>query len=334
MAVRLQDIAKDLNLSAMTISKVLRGQVGVSSETTARVLKRARELKYRPNLTARSLRTGQTRTIGMVVPQIERGLPPGLIGEVRETLSKADYSLILALTAGEEESEERESQLHLDRQVGGLLFWVREDAAELPQALGQSGTPTVLIGNRPLRSTALSVSLREQDAGSLAARFLLKKRSRRIAYLRGARNAVGDQRLSGFLAAMRSAHLPVNRRWIVELGLGGRDFATARDAATRLFSGPIVPDGIACCSDVAAAGVCAAARLAGLNVPEQVQVIGLGNMTEICEAFSLTTVDLGGSEMGRRAARMVLRLIQQEGDARMKSSTLSPLIVVRGSTRA
>ena len=71
MAIRLQDIADDLNLSKMTISKVLRGQTDVSAETKARVLQRVRELNYRPNISARSLRTGQTYMTGFVVPSLD-----------------------------------------------------------------------------------------------------------------------------------------------------------------------------------------------------------------------------------------------------------------------
>ena len=74
MRVRLKDIAKDLNLSKMTISKVLRGQTDISDETKARVLKRVKELKYIPNISASSLRTGQTKTMGLILPSMGQAL--------------------------------------------------------------------------------------------------------------------------------------------------------------------------------------------------------------------------------------------------------------------
>src|ERR1700753_4113824 len=184
MATRLRDIAKDLNLSTMTISKVLRGQTDVSAETKARVLKRVQELNYRPNMTARSLRTGQTYSMGMLARSLQAPFVTVLAEAMNEVFRAEGYSLIVASADGDAENEERETELHLSRQVDALLFCVREDASDLPVALKETATPVVLIGHRPAQINALSVGLRENEVGSLAASYLLERRSRRIAYLR------------------------------------------------------------------------------------------------------------------------------------------------------
>ncbi|SEF78310.1 transcriptional regulator, LacI family [Bryocella elongata] len=340
MAIRLRDIAKDLNLSTMTISKVLRGQTDVSAETKARVLKRMEELNYRPNITARSLRTGHTYTVGMVVPRLEGAFTPLLAEAISEVFRKEGYSLILASADGDAENEERETDLHLSRQVDALLFCLRDDASDLPQALREPTTPVVLIGHRPARVTSLSIGLRENEVGLLAAQHLLERRCRRIAYLRGRRTAVADQRSAGFRDAMREAGITLRPEWVMELephiGLDGEpetEFKAARAAVRKLIASSPRPDGIVCSTDLAAAGACIALREAGFSVPEQVQVMGVGNTPALCEPFGLTSLDLAAAEIGRRAARMALRLIQKSDVASLRSVSLSPAVVARSSTR-
>lgn len=334
MPVRLRDIAQDLNLSTMTISKVLRGQTDVSAETKARVLKRVQELNYRPNITARSLRTGQTYSVGMVVPTLQGAFVPVLVQALCEVFRRDGYSLILASADGDAENEERESELHLSRQVAAMLFCLREDASDIPQALKDSSTPVVLIGYRPPRVSSLSVGLRENEVGSLAATHLLECRSRRIAYLRGRRTAVADQRSAGFREALRGTGCTFRSEWMVELEPHESEFSAARIATAKMMRSSPRPDGIVCATDLAAAGACAAVREAGFSVPEQVQIIGVGNNPEVTEPFGLASIDLSATELGRRAARMALRLIQKSDVDSLRNVSVSPSLVLRNSTRA
>ena len=333
MAIRLRDIAKDLNLSAMTISKVLRGQTDVSAETKARVLKRAQELNYRPNITARSLRTGQTRSVGLVVPRLEGVIFPEFARAIGDALRKESYSLLLACADNDSDNEEREVELHLSRQVDAMVFCLREDAFDMPQALKQASIPVVLIGLRPAQASALSVGVREEEVGSLAANHLLQRRSRRLAFLRGPRTAAADLRYAGFREALREGGVASRPEWTAELGSGQSSFASARDAVTAMMASLPRPDGIVCASDLAAAGACVALREARCGVPDQVQVIGIGNATEVCEPFALTSVDLSSAELGRRAARVVMRLIQDRSTPSVRRISISPTVIARATTR-
>jgi LacI family transcriptional regulator len=333
MAIRLQDIAKDLNLSAMTISKVLRGQTDVSAETKARVLKRVQELNYRPNITARSLRTGQTYSVGLVVPGLEGAFVPQFVRTMSEAFRKQSYNVLLACADRDAENEEREIELHLSRQVDAMVFCLREEAVDIPQALKEASIPVVLIGHRPARVTSLSVSVSEAEVGSLAASHLLQRRSRRLAFLRGPRTAVADLRYGGFREALREAGVGWRPEWTVELGSAESDFASARYAVAAMMASSPRPDGIICANDLAAAGACVALREAALSLPDQVQVIGIGNAVEVCEPFGLTSLDLSAEELGRRTARMVLRLIQNRDASSLRSISISPAVVARSTTR-
>jgi LacI family transcriptional regulator len=270
----------------------------------------------------------------MVVPHMAGSFLPRLTQQISEVFRGAGYSLILASADGDAENEERESELHLGRQVDALLFCLREDASDIPQALRNSSAPVVLIGHRPARVNALSVGLREVEVGNIAATHMLDGRSRRIAYFRGWRTAVADLRYAGFREALRDAGIPIREEWMPELQANEDHFSAARDVTRKLLSSAPRPDAIVCSTDLAAAGTCIMLREAGISVPDQIQVIGVGNTREICEPFGLTSIDLAGGEVGRRAARMAIRLMQKTELASLRSTSVSPFVVKRASSRA
>ena len=108
MTVRLKDIANDLNLSKMTISKVLRGQTDVSPATKARVLQRVKELNYRPNVSARSLRTGNTFCIGLVIPSLSNSFFADITRGLVQTMRTAGYGLLISSSEEDPEIERHE----------------------------------------------------------------------------------------------------------------------------------------------------------------------------------------------------------------------------------
>jgi len=334
MAIRLQDIADDLNLSKMTISKVLRGQTDVSAETKARVLKRMKELNYRPNISARGLRTGQTYSVGMVVPTLENPAIAEMVRGINEILRPAGYSLVITSADGDAEVEEREAELHLSRQVDALIVCPRNDASDIPHVLDTTSVPVIYAGTPPPRSVGVSISLRETEVGELAARHLLERRCRRRGYLRGPRTAVADQRFAGFLQALHAAGATLRQEWIVEMQPEEGDYRSGFFATKRLIGGKTRPDGIVAYTDLQAAGARDAALAEGVEIPHSLQIIGCGNAVDICEMqLSLSSLDLVAEEIGRRAARIALKRIDEKGANGQRSVLLSPKIVCRESTR-
>lgn len=334
MAIRLQDIADDLNLSKMTISKVLRGQTDVSAETKARVLKRMKELNYRPNISARGLRTGQTYSIGMVVPTLADPAVALIVRGMNEVFRSANYGLVISSADGDGEMEEKETELHLSRQVDALIICPRSDASDVPPILKTTTAPVIYVGPCPPRIPGPSVGLREDAVGQIAAEHLLERRCRRIAYLRGPRTAVADQRFAGFLEAMRRAAVSVRQDWVLEILPGETEYRSGFESLRRLITVRGRPDGVVAYTDWLAAGARDAVIEAGLEVPRQVQVIGCGNQPEICEAGGeLTSVDLAYEEAGRRAARLALKRIESKGEMNLRDVTLLPKVVQRESTQ-
>lgn len=334
MAIRLQDIADDLKLSKMTISKVLRGQTDVSAETKARVLKRMQELNYRPNISARGLRTGQTYCVGMVAPTLADAGVAQMVRGINEVLRPAGYSLVVSSVDGDAEMEEREVELHLARQVDALIVVPPNDAASTPQVLKTTTVPVIYAGTSPPRASGLSVALREPEVGQVAAEYLLERRCRRMAYLRGPRTAVADERFAGYLEALRTAGAAVRQEWIAETQPGESDYRSGFAAIKRLFTGRTRPDGVVAYTDLLAAGARDALQEAGVEVPRMVQVIGCGNVAEVCETrMGLTSVDLVQEEIGRRVARMALKRIGEKGESGLRNTVISPRVAPRETTR-
>jgi LacI family transcriptional regulator len=335
MAIRLQDIADDLNLSKMTISKVLRGQTDVSAETKARVLKRMRELNYRPNISARSLRTGQTYTIGFVVPQLDDLRVAAICRGLNEVFRPANYAVVISSADGDPEAEEREAELHLARQVDALLLYGRDDVSDIPEALRTTSVPLVYLGQKPARLTAISVSLRESEVGRLSGEHLLACGARRIAYLRGPRTAVADQRFSGYLEALHKASISFRQEWVMEAKTDNNGYERGFDAMLGMLRQRNRPDGVIAYSDSLAAGARDAAISLGLRVPDQFQVLGCGNNSQICSiGIGLSSVDLCSEEIGVRAARLALKAIEKKSSEEVRSVGVLPRLIQRATTKS
>lgn len=349
MAVRLQDIASDLNLSKMTISKVLRGQTDVSAATKARVLQRARELNYRPNVSARSLRTGHTQSAGLVVSSLANPALARMTAGLNEVLRAAGYGLVIASadheTGTSAETAAREVELQLGRQTDVLFLLLDEMTAKSLIAGQEERTqdkpttahiylgPFADAGEVP--ENVFMVGVREEAIGRAAARHLMHSGCERIAVLRGGRTPAYDERLSGFLRAARAGGLAPRAEWVVQGEPGASEYQSGLALGRRLFAGSTVPDGVAACTDLQACGLRDAAFEVGLRIPEQVQVLGVGNRAELCEVgwlgAGLSSVDIAAEETGQQAARLGLAQLSKDATPRAGGS-ISPRIVQRGST--
>jgi LacI family transcriptional regulator len=335
MTVRLKDIANDLNLSKMTISKVLRGQTDVSAATKARVLQRMKELNYRPNISARNLRTGNTFTIGLVVPSLTNSFFADVARGLIQTVRTAGYGVLISSAEEDPEIERHEIELQLSRQVDALIVASVQESAEFFNSLGQQRAPLVLV-DRKLPSFAASfVGLREQDIGYVAAAHLAEMGCRKLAYLRGPRTASADLRWSGYRAALAEFDLPFKPGFVVDFGeLSRNEYQRGYDMMRRMLEGRIKPDGVMCHTDLLALGVIDSVLAKKLRVPEDICVVGCGDQPSLREMrIPLSSVNLSGVEVGQRTANLTLRILSNQEGSRSRNILLSPRLVVRRSSQ-
>ena len=148
MAARLKDIAQDLNISVVTVSKVLRDHPDIGPETRQRVLQRMKELNYRPNLAARALVTGRTHAIGLIVPDLVHPFFGQLAKALSGVLRGKGYSLVLSSSDDDPELEQQEIEQLLGRRVDVLVVASAQRTAESFRRIQEQKTPVVLIDRK------------------------------------------------------------------------------------------------------------------------------------------------------------------------------------------
>ncbi|MFN7994584.1 MAG: LacI family DNA-binding transcriptional regulator [Bryobacteraceae bacterium] len=335
MPVRLKDIAADLGVSVVTVSKVLRNHSDIGEETRRRVLERIKELNYQPNLTARALVTGRTYVIGLVVPDLVHPFFAEVAKSLSAALSNHGYSLIIASSDEDPDVEAREIEHLIARRMDALVIASAQTTSTAFTRLEQQKTPYILIDRRFHNLPANFVGVDDEAVGRIATEHLIAVGCRRVAHIRGPQVSTALGRLRGYERALQGHRLGLNPEFIPALTTGDADSdERGRVAMRQLLSLDPRPDGVFCYNDPTAMGAMDAILEAGLSVPDDLAVIGAGNVRY--GAFlrvPLSTVDQQSIGIGDQTARLVLKLIQASTHAAPKSILLGPKLIVRASTR-
>lgn len=329
--VRLKDIARDLNVSVMTVSKVVRGCADVGAETRSRVLARIKELNYQPNWVARSLAARRTFMIGLIVPDLMHSFFAEIAKGVSSTIRPLGYDVVICNSEEDGSVESSEVDRLLARQVDGLIL----ASAQPPSSLGvferieARNVPYVLIDRRFTEAHAPYVGADDEAIGRMATAHLIERGCRRIAHIAGPPITTGLGRLKGYREALSKAGISVPDSYVVS----ATDDATGYQAAQRLLALDPRPDGIFGYNDPTAAGAMKAALEAGIAIPEALKVIGVGNVhySDLLRV-PLSTIDQGSADIGRQAAEMLVKSIGSKRRRPPRTVIIEPTLVVREST--
>ena len=329
----MQDIARDLDVSVVTVSKVLRNQGNISARTRRRVLARAQKLNYQPNWIARSLVTRRTFTIGLLLPDFTHPFFAEVAKAVAETIRPRGYHVIISYFEEDVDLERTEAESLMARQVDGLIVATVQSSGrtELFSKIRKRKLPLVLI-DRPLPGVRASfVGVDNEEIGSLATRHLIAQGCRRIAHLRGPAVGIASARMAGYRRALAAHSLTSAAGHIVQARYEDR---SGYHAMRKLLETDPIPDGVFCYNDPVAIGAIKAIGEAGLRVPEDIAVVGAGNVhySDLL-AVPLTTIDQSARQIGSRAAEILLEEIEAKRPARPKAIWIEPRLVPRQSTR-
>ncbi len=335
MAVRLKDIAADLGVSTVTVSKVLRGNADIGDATRQRVLKRMRELNYQPNMLARALASGQSFAIGLVVPDLVHPFFAEFARSLSGKLRSSGYALVLASSEEDPEVERSELRTLFNRGMDAILVASCQPATMRNPLLTDDKTPILLIDRRLDSLNASFVGSDDVMVGELATRHLLKIGRRRIAHIGGTGTSPSIDRLKGYRKALANAgiaapkSLVVTRERFEETG----DEA-GHHAMTELLSRKRRPDAVFCYNDITAIGAMQAAMEAGLRIPEDIAFVGCGNLRYAPYLkIPLSSIDHSTGEMGEIAAKLAID-IATNPSRRRQVTLLKPTLVVRQSSVA
>lgn len=334
MAVRLKDIAQDLGLSTVTVSKVLRNNPDISDRTRALVLKRMKELNYRPNMLARGLASGRSYTVGLVVPDLVHPFFGELAKSLGGVLRQSGRALIIASSEEDPEIEQQEIRTLLTRGIDVLIVASCQQNPSQEDLTGDSKVPILFI-DRHLGQTEYFVGTDDFAAGAVATRHLIETGKRRVAHIGGQGTSPSVDRLAGYRAALSEAGIAVREEYVVTRAR----FEEAGDSAgyqamQELLAREPRPDAVFCYNDLSAIGAIQATLDAGLRIPEDVAFVGCGNL-RYAEYLKvpLSSIDHSTQTMGEIAAKLAIELATTPGLA-AKSVRLDPVLVVRGSSAA
>jgi LacI family transcriptional regulator len=329
----LKDVAKAAGVHTGTASRALNERTTsmVSPQTIERVREAADALGYRVNRVARGLKTSRSYTIGMLVPDITNPFFPPMVRGAEDGLAQAGYTLVLADTDNDPGKERRHQTVMLERQVDGLLLATARRRDAVIEELLTASVPFVLV-NRTIDKGGVAAVIPDDQAGmALAVDHLHALGHRVIGHIAGpSGTSTGARRAAGFEAAIRSLGLePGPTIEVPSFTVEG-----GRAVAEGLLAGPTRPSALVAANDLIALGALDAAAELGLSCPGDFSLVGFNDMPFVDRLQPpLTTIRVDEYELGLRASRMLLSLIE-DPEARRETIMLAPELIVRGSTRA
>ena len=334
MPVRLKDIARDLGVSVVTVSKVLRNHEDISSETRGRVLKRIEELNYHPNPAARALVTGRSHLVGLIVPDLVHPFFAELAKAISGILRSRGYGLVIASSEEDAELEKQEIGQMLARRLDVLMIASAQWTVESFREIEEQQRPYVLVDRKFADLTANYVGTDDVAVGQMATEHLIENGCRNIAYIGGEHVSTAVDRLEGFRRAVHSAGLRVSDDYIICRSHGDDSGdVTGYRAAQELLACSPRPDGIFCNNDPIAMGGMKAILEANLRIPKDISIVGAGNVRYASALrVPLSSVDQDTETLGALAAELALSLVQTDGSAQPKQILMRPALVARQSS--
>ena len=332
MVTRLQDIADDVGVSKVTVSKVLRGSPDVGEQTRRKIKQRMLELNYQPNYQARALAGGKTFSIGLVVPDLVHPffaeIAKGLSSMVRES------GRVLLLGSSEEDPQVEQQQVtaFLQRGVDAILVASCQQSMQ-PAPTQAKPVPCVLVDRSFPGRKHYFVGSDDYRVGTIATEHLIQIGRKHLAHIGSDAASTGRERLRAFHDVAKAAGLRIPERFVLKR----ERFEEAGDRAgyeamRQMLAYKQRPDAVFCYNDLTAIGAMAATMAAGLRIPEDIAFVGCGNFryADFLQV-PLTSVDQSAQAIGAEAGKLAMQLIA-EAPASKRRIYVEPTLVVRGSS--
>jgi LacI family transcriptional regulator len=310
----MKDVAAVAGVSIKTVSNVVNDWPYVSAETRRKVQEAIEQVGYRPNRAARSLVTGKTDTIGVIIPDISNPFFGAAMRGCEDVLYEGGYNLFLCNTNEQVERERHNLDLLVGRDVDGLILWGTRLCCEELRGLISPELPlvTVELEEQPLRTRHVCINIENSKGALSATKHLIEQGYQRIGHIAGPRDRMtARQRVQGYQKALQSAGiepLPELTREAFPSISGGYS------AALELLRDE-QPEAVFCYNDLMALGVYVAARELDKGIPKDLAVVGFDGivMSPIIDP-PLSTVRIEQYELGQMAGEVVLDILQGNQD--------------------
>jgi LacI family transcriptional regulator len=330
----IRDVAKKAGVSVTTVSRALNGYSDVNEKTRERIKAIAKELKYSPNLLARSLVMKKTKTIGLLVSGLKiEGSKDNFTYEVlcgvNDCAGQLGYELVLISTDSQKQQEKTYNQLVQERKVEGIILQgIKTDDPYLEEVLN-SDIPCILI-DIPMESDSVGyVTTDNKDGAKSAVTHLLNLGHKHIGMINGHSQAfVSQERLEGYQEALQEKGIAFDETYVAD---GAFLEEKAETETAKLLQERPEITALFCASDLMAMGAIRAAKKMGRKLPEELSIVGFDNI--ILSAYStpsLTTIAQDRYQLGFEATKLLTGML--EGNKGSKRKVLHTTFIKREST--
>ena len=327
----IRDVAKQAGVAPITVSRVVNNSGYVSEKTRARVEAAIADLGYVPNVLARSLRSRRTDTLGLVLTDISNPFWTTVARGVEDAASDAGFNVILCNTDESEVEQDKYLRVLLQKQVDGVLLVPARSALEPIQFVQSQDTPVVVLDRLIPDAQADTVRCDSEGGAYQLTRLLLSLGHRRIAVLSGPQGvSTAEDRVAGYRRALTEASLDVDPALVY---YGQFSLESGYAMTQQVLAVTPRPSGLFAGNNFIAIGALRALRDAGLQVPEDLAMVGFDDLPAdlVVDPF-LTVAAQPAYEMGRQATELLLARLSGEAPEAYQEIVLPTEIIVRQSS--
>jgi LacI family transcriptional regulator len=330
-SITIIDVARESGVSYGTVSRVINNSPNVKEETRERVKHVIEQMGFVGNRNARSLVSGRTQVIGLLIPDLGTAYIGEIIRGVDAELETVQYNLMLYTTHRREIKESGYITSLIQSGVDGLILVLPRNPANYLEKLRSLKFPYVLVDHQGIDDQGPAVGATNFQGALDATTYLISLGHRKIAFITGSMDlGCSQERLEGYKAALNQHSIPIKKEWIIE---GDFEQTTAYKSAKSLMSLVDRPTAIFASNDMMAFGVMNAVRDSGLKIPSDISVIGFDDIFQAGQTMpGLTTVHQPLEKMGREATRILIEMMA-EGEIKAGKIELPTRLVLRDSCR-
>lgn len=332
--VTIQDLATELNTTPSTISRALRDHPAISTAMKKKVLSLAKKRNYQVNAMASALRVGTSKTIGVIVPRINRDFFAQVISGVEDVAYHNEYNVMICQTHDEVKREKQYVNALIRSRAAGILVSVglETDSFEHFEEVKRLGIPLIFFDRVSEQTNINKIQNNDRVGAYKAVSHLLDNGYKRIAHFAGPDYLnVYKDRKAGYIEALKDRGVEIDESLIIHHNLKAED---GRRDIQKLLKLKNPPDALFSASDYSALGALLYLNENGYKVPKEMGIVGYSN-----EKFTaltspgLTSVDQHGTDIGQYAAKVFLEEINNKGEKLLpRTIVLDPMLIVRGSS--
>jgi LacI family transcriptional regulator len=332
--VKLEDLAKKLGVSKVTISKALRDHPDISVAMKEKVKELAEKVGYMPNFMAKGLSSRKSNIIGLVVPKIAHFFFASVIESIYDAALENNYDIVMTVSQESAEREKKHILSLLSMKVDGLIISVTQETQDISifTKVLQRKIPLVFIDRVPEIKGVASVTVDDEGGAYSAVEHFIKKGLTKIGHIGGYHHVnIGYARYRGFIKALNRNKIPLNRNWISEGGFGEED---GYSGFKKILEKGSLPQAILAVTYPVALGIYEAASENGIRIPEDIQITCFGNNNfkhPVPSVFNF--VDQPTVQLGRESVNLLIKMIEQNSDNTAENIELKTKLILRNSLK-